>query len=106
MTKETSLHPAIGERFEEAGSGAYRVVVPAAGHDQFADGPLLAPSLVPLPRSVDQVVGATRGLVSAFFNTTLRGLPVSVLGDIETGTDLFVNVYPLGQKPPLPAAAG
>ena len=103
VTKETALHPAIGERFEEAGSGTYRVVVPAADHDHFADGPLLAPSLFPLPRTAEQVVGATRGLVSAFFDTTLRGRPVSVLGDVDTGTNLFVNVYPLGPKPPLPA---
>jgi len=27
-----------------------------------------------------------------------------VLGDIDSGTDLFVNVYPLGQKPPIPLA--
>lgn len=106
VTKETSLHPAIGERFEEAGSGSFRAVVPAANHDQFADGPLLAPSLLPLPRSAEQVVAATRGLVSAFFDHTLRGLPVTVLGDINTGTDLFITVYPLGQKDPLPAVAG
>jgi dienelactone hydrolase len=104
VTKETFLHPDIGERFEEAGTGAIRVVVPAAHHDDFADGPLLTPSLALLPRSARQVVGATRGLVAAFFDHTLRGRPVTVLGDIDSGTDVFVNVYPLGQKPPIPLA--
>lgn len=106
VTKETALHPVIGDRFEEAGAGAFRVVVPAARHDQFADGPLLAPSLLPTPRSAEQVVRATRDLVAAFFDLTLRGRPVTVLGDIDPSTDLFVNVYPLGRKPPLPSTAG
>jgi len=106
VTKEASLHPAIGARFEEAGSGAFRAVVPAASHEEFADGPLLTPSLLPLPRSAEQVVAATRGLVSAFFDHALRGLPVTILGDIDARTDLFINAYPLEHKEPLPTAAG
>ena len=50
LTKEIGLHPELGARFEEAGDGAFRVVVPAARHEQFADGPLLTPSLLPVPR--------------------------------------------------------
>ncbi len=102
LTKEIGLHPELGARFEEAGDGAFRVVVPAARHEQFADGPLLTPSLLPVPRTSERVSAAVKGVVAAFFDTTLRGAPETVLGDVDTSTDVFVDVYPLGDRPPLP----
>ena len=50
----------------------------------------------------ERVSAAVKGVVAAFFDTTLRGAPETVLGDVDTSTDVFVDVYPLGDRPPLP----
>lgn len=102
LTKETDLHPALLRRFESAGEGAFRVVLPAAGHGSFSDGALLGPSIWPWSRSSDAVMATARGLVLAFFEHALRGAPVASLGEVDAATDVFVSVYPLRGQASLP----
>lgn len=102
LTKETELHPQIAARLEDAGEGAVRAVLPAASHDGFTDGALFAPRLTPFPRASDHVITTSRGVLRAFFDRALRGASATVLGDIDARTDLYLEVYPLGGRPPLP----
>lgn len=95
LTKEVRLHPEPASRFEAGRDGGYRVVIPAASHDVFADGALFTPSLWPFARTVDKVNEVTRGFVNAFFNLTLKGAPRTVLGGVSAPTDVYVYVYPL-----------
>jgi len=100
VRRDSSLE--IARRFEAAPSRTYRVVVPEAAHDQFADGSLFGPSLTPLPGSADRVIGAATGVVAAFFDLSLRGRPAERLDGIDTATDLYINAYPLGDRPAIP----
>jgi len=98
LTKETELHPRILAAFEasgRAGDGSYRATVPAASHQQFADGPMFEPTLNPLRGTARKVVTVTGGFALAFFDLTLRGAPRSVLGDVPAPTDVLVAVHPL-----------
>jgi dienelactone hydrolase len=101
LTKESSQHPEIVSRFEEA-SEAYLVSMPAASHESFTDGALLAPTFHPLTRSSDRIMDTTRGMIEAFFANTLGDRPLNVLGKVAASTDLYVNVFPLGDQPLLP----
>jgi hypothetical protein len=104
LTKETALHPELGRRFEAAGDGAYRVVVPAAEHDHFADGALFRPTLNPLARAPEHVLTVSRGFAASFFDIHLRGAGRKALDHVPAPTDVYVNVYPLGDQPPLLAS--
>jgi dienelactone hydrolase len=95
LTKETELHPTLAEAFEDGGTGAFRVVVPAAEHDSFTDGPRFRPRLLPVAGTTDAVTTITRGFTLAFLNHTLRGAPRTVFGEVDAPTDVFVSVYPL-----------
>lgn len=95
LTKEEDLHEELAARFETGRQGGYRVVIPAASHDDFADGSLFVPSLWLFDRTVDRVNETTRGFVNAFFDMTLKGSPQSVLGEVSAPTDVYVYVYPL-----------
>lgn len=73
LTKEAELHPALARAFEAGGSGGYRVVVPAAAHDSFTDGPRFQPRLLPIAGTADDVMTVTRGFLVAFLDQALRG---------------------------------
>jgi dienelactone hydrolase len=98
LTKETELHPRLADLFEAGGQGTYRVVVPAANHDQFADGPRFEPRLLPLNGAADNVLTVSRGFAVAFFDHVLQGAPESVLGHVVAPTDVLVEVYPLTRR--------
>lgn len=102
LTKERDLHPELQRRFELAGEGAYRVVVPAARHDHFADGALFRPSINPFARTVDRVAVTTRGLVAGFLDRHLAGAGARAFAGVPAATDVLVNAYPLGGRPPIP----
>ena len=102
LTKETDLHPEMHRRFESAGAGAVRVVVPSAHHDDFTDGSLFLPGLDPTERRPDRVHEITRGFVTAFLDHWLRGAQGRVFEGVQAGEDVYVNVYPLGSNAPLP----
>lgn len=95
LTKETELHPVLAERFEAGGEGTFRVVVAAATHDAFTDGPMFHPRLLPIASTADAVHAVTRDTVAAFFAHTLDDAPVSVFQDLTAPTHVQVSVYPL-----------
>ncbi len=72
LTKETLMHPTIGERFEVATSSAVRAVVPDASHDSFTDGPLFQPGINPLTTSAQRVMTSVRSVTVAFFDQWLK----------------------------------
>jgi hypothetical protein len=74
--------------------------VPARG--QRLGGTLFQPALVPLGRPAQRVIETARGFVRAFFDRHLAGAPGAGLGRVAAPADVYVNVYPLGGKPPLP----
>jgi hypothetical protein len=101
LTKETQIHPTLAATFEQSGTGTFRVVVPAATHEQFADGPLLQPGLWPLDRTADQVQTVTRGFARAFFDEFLASEPdTGRLAIVEAPTDVYLYGYPLGVNQP------
>lgn len=102
LTKETQLHPVLAGRFEAGGSGTYRVVVPAAAHDHFTDGALFKPTLNPFARTPDNVIAVSRAFARAFFDHALLGKPETALRELAPATDVYVNVYPLGNRPSIP----
>ena len=95
LTKETELHPVLAELFEAGGTGTFRVVVPAAAHDQFADGASYRPRVLPIDAIANDVITVSRGFSLAFFEHTLRGAPLSVFSRVSAPTDVQVVVYPL-----------
>ena len=95
LTKETELHPALAETFEAGGRDTFRVVLPAAEHDSFTDGPRFRPRVLPTAGVADDVTTVTRGFVLAFLDHVLRGAPRDVFGDVDAPTDVQVYVYPL-----------
>jgi dienelactone hydrolase len=103
ITKETFLHPVIGERFESAGSSAVRVVVPDASHDSFTDGPLLRPGINPLTTSSQRVMTSVRSLTVAFFDQWLMESRDRPYDDLLAPADIYINLYPLGDHEPVPA---
>ena len=101
LTKETEIHPALAATFELSGSGTFRVVVPAATHEQFADGPLFQPGLWPLDRTADHVQTVTRGFARAFFDEFLPGhLESQTLPIVDAPTEVYLYGYPLGINQP------
>lgn len=95
LTKEVEIHPTISATFEESGRGTFRVVVPAATHPQFADGPLLSPGLWPFDRGPDRVQTVTRGFARAFFDQFLTAELPGQLAIVDAPTDVYLYGYPL-----------
>jgi predicted dienelactone hydrolase len=94
ITKEEVLHPAIRAVFEAAPSPSYRVVVRGASHDHFTDGPLLIPSLLPLPNAADRILALTRGYTLAFFEQALRQRPSALLEKPTQSPQVVLDVFP------------
>ena len=102
LTKETLLHPVIGERFEMAHSSTVRAVVPDASHDSFTDGPQFQPGMNPTTTTAQRVMTSVRSLTLAFFDQWLvesRGRPYD--GLCGTGGHLYQRLPPwrLGADP-------
>lgn len=95
LTKEVEIHPALAETFEQSGAGTFRVVIPAATHDQFADGPLFRPGLWPLDRNADNVQTVTRGFAHAFFDKALSGTATQPLDIVDAPIDVYLYGYPI-----------
>ena len=98
LTKEAELHPVLRALFEAGGDQTYRVVVPAASHGAFADGPRFVPRFLPLDGEADRTLRVTRGLAVAFLDHVLRGAPQTVLGKVDAPTDVLLEVYPLTRE--------
>lgn len=98
LTKESEIHPTLADTFELSGTGSFRVVVPAATHEQFADGPLFQPGLWPLDRNADKVQTVTRGFARAFFDRAFSDTANQPLEIIDAPTDVFLYGYPLQER--------
>jgi dienelactone hydrolase len=106
LTKESEIHPEIAARFEAAGTGSSRVVVPAADHGDFADGGLFASAYHPFDTTALDVIQVTRGFIASFFFQAMESVEEWRFDDIDAPTDVFVNVFPLGSRPPIPVLDG
>ena len=95
LTKEAEIHPLLAATFEESGPGTFRVVVPAASHEQFADGPLFRPGVWPFDRVADRVHLITRGFARAFFDRYLIEGAGGELDVVAAPTDVYLYGYPL-----------
>jgi predicted dienelactone hydrolase len=94
ITKEQKVHPAIASLFAAISSGSYRVVIMAATHDSFTDGPLLLPSLLPMPSQADHSLSLIRAYTLAFLDQTLRAQPSSLLEELVQEEQVLLEVYP------------
>ena len=93
ITKESELHPTLIERFESMPEG-YWVVIHGASHDSFTDGPLLQPSLLPLPNQADQTMALIQKYTLTFLDQTLKGQSGNLLAPSVHEKDVSVEVYP------------
>jgi predicted dienelactone hydrolase len=105
LTKETSIHDSVHGRFEAAGAGAVRAVVPVAEHGDFTDGGMLEPDVNPFSNTARSVMVTTRALVSAFFDQWLREPRSRPFSGLDVPSDVYINVYPLGDHRPIPVEA-
>jgi len=94
ITKEERLHPAMIDVFEATPSKSYLVSIKGASHENFTDGPLLLPALLPLPKQAEQVLALTRAYMLAFFEKTISEQASSLLEEPMQGQDAKVDVYP------------
>ncbi|HYH92201.1 MAG TPA: hypothetical protein VD763_03495 [Candidatus Saccharimonadales bacterium] len=95
LTKETDLAAPLAALLEAGGPSTYRVVVPAAMHDTFGDGPMFRPRILPQANLADDVVTVARGVALAFFDHTLRDASAGVFRALPAPLDLKIEVYPL-----------
>lgn len=77
LTKEAQLHPRLLERFE-ATTESYWVVVQAASHQSFTDGPGLQSLLLPGSSPADRVMELVQQYSVAFLDHVLKGHPVAM----------------------------
>jgi dienelactone hydrolase len=103
LTKETVLHPVLGERFESSHAAAVRAVVPDASHDSFTDGPLFQPGINPLTTSAERVMTSVRSVTVAFFDQWLMESGDRPYDGLVAPADVYINVYPLLDQEPIPA---
>ena len=103
---EADLHPTLAARFEAAGPGAFRVVLPEAEHDSFIDTARFRPRLTPLPIAADRVLATSRQVLRAFLAHAVLGAPRSTLAQLTPTTDTYGDVYPLAGRPPPPGLDG
>jgi predicted dienelactone hydrolase len=94
ITKEAQLPPNFIALFKAIPSGSYRVVIHDAQHDSFTDGPLLIPSLLPVPNEADQILSLTRSYTLAFFDQTLKQQPGALLEKSLESQQVSLEVYP------------
>jgi hypothetical protein len=93
LTKEAQLHSKLVQGFEST-SESYWVVIHGASHDSFTDGPLLQPSLLPIPDQDDRSMELIGNYTLAFLEKTLRAVPESLLSQTATGDEVSVKVFP------------
>jgi hypothetical protein len=93
LTKEAQLHPRLIQSFEST-SESYWVIVHSASHDSFTDGPLLQPSLLPVPNREDQLMILIQKYTLAFLDQTLKGKDSGLLSQNIEGDTISVRVFP------------
>jgi dienelactone hydrolase len=106
LTKETSIHDEMNRRFETAGEGAVRALIPSAAHGDFTDGGLFEPRLDPFAGNARSVAVSTRSLVGAFFDHWMMQPRPRPFSGLHIPSDVYIYVYPLGDSPPAPGQVG
>jgi pimeloyl-ACP methyl ester carboxylesterase len=94
ITKEPQLPPKTIALFEAIPAGSYRVVIHQAIHESFTDGPILIPSLLPVPNAADRILALTRSYSLAFFYQTLKQQPSPILEALFQSQAVSLEVYP------------
>lgn len=93
LTKEARLHPQILEHFG-AMPESYWIVVHGASHQSFTDGPLLQPSLVPIPHQADRFMDLIQKYTLAFLDQTLKGETDPLLSTHTEREGVSVTAFP------------
>ncbi len=93
ITKETQIPPKTITLFQGIPSGSFLVVIPGAMHDNFTDGPLLIPSLLPFPNHADQILALTRQYTLAFLDKTLKHQSNPLLQRSFVSDQVTLNVF-------------
>ena len=93
ITKESRLHPRLIESFEST-KESFWVVIHGASHDSFTDGPLLQPTLLPIPNQADQFMNLIQKYTLAFLDQTLKGQSSNLLSKAIDQEDVSVKVFP------------
>ena len=94
LTKEADLAEPIRAAFE-AGTGAVRVVVSGASHEQFVDGARFVPRPLPGESTADAVGVVAREVALAFFDQALRSPVARPYDGLRAPLDLRIEVYPI-----------
>jgi dienelactone hydrolase len=94
LTKEPELADPIQAAFE-AGTGAVRVVVSGASHDQFGDGARFIPRPLPGSSTADAVQVVAREVALAFFDDVFRPAGDRPYDGLAAPLDLRIEVYPI-----------
>lgn len=93
LTKESQLHPKLIKSFESTHE-SYWVVIHGASHDSFTDGPLLQPSLLPVPNQADRFMNLIQKYTLAFLDKTLKEQPGNLLSAPVAQKNVSVNIFP------------
>jgi dienelactone hydrolase len=96
LTKESQLHPNLIQSFEST-TESYWVVVQGASHRSFTDGPLLRPTLLPIPNQDDRRMYLMQQYTLAFLEKTLKGKPADLLSQPTEQDEISVRVFPTQQ---------
>jgi hypothetical protein len=91
--KGPQIHPQNISKFKEIPSGGYLVTIENATHDNFTDGPLLIPSLLPLPNKADHILSLIRKYTLAFLDQTLKQQPSPLLEKPLQSQEISVEVF-------------
>ena len=94
ITKEKEFVPTIMEQFKAIPSGSYRVVINEATHENFTDGPVLLPSILPTPNEADGILALVRAYTLAFFDQTLKQQRSGLLEQPLQNPQVILEVYP------------
>jgi hypothetical protein len=95
LTKEALLHPRLLQSFEST-SESYWVVIHGASHDSFTDGPVIQPSLLPLPNETDRSMSLIQRYTLAFLDQAIKGATSRLLSENVDEEAVSVRVFPSG----------
>ena len=99
ITKEPQIHPQTISKFKEIPSGSYLVTIENATHDNFTDGPLLIPSLLPLPNEADHILSHIRKYTLAFLDQTIKKQMSPLLEKSLQSQEVSLEVFSPSSNP-------
>jgi dienelactone hydrolase len=93
ITKETQLPLQSIAKFKAIPSGSYLVTIKNGTHSAFSDGPLLIPSLLPLPNKADHLLSLIRKYTLAFLDQTLKQQPSPLLEKPLQSQEISLDIF-------------